>query len=517
MNNKQGEQSSRTQKVAKNVAVSLVCQVIGLILQFLCRVVFVHALGKEYLGVSGLFTNILTVLSFAELGIGSSIMFHLYRPLASGDHEKIKSLMALYKHAYQIIGTFIGVSGILLLPFLKLIVQTDIDIQESLYVIYLLYLFNTVSSYFLSYKKSIIIADQRVYIVNLYTQLLNILQISLQVIVLLVSKNFILYLLIQICFTILVNIVISRRANKMYPELREKNVAPLPPEERREIFSNVRALAVYKIGSTVLNGTDNILVSAMFSVGDVGIVSNYLMINNAFSTILGKVTESFTASVGNLNTSGNIDQRYRVFKDIFFLCAWLFGYVSIGMMLLSDQVVGYIFGAEYIVLPSVRCALVISFYVSSMQYAAFSYRTTNGLFKQGKIAPACAAVLNIVLSVFLGSKIGLSGIFFATAISRFFTITITDGYLVYRKVFKMNPIKYYVKYFGFVGLFVVIYYVIEQVLQYVPSNGLLWIIAEILIVTVLYHGIMICLFHKTTEFQDIYQKACRLIFRPRNT
>ena len=483
-----------------------------MLLQFLCRVVFVRTLGKEYLGVSGLFTNILTVLSFAELGVGGAIVFQLYKPLAQGDHEKINSLMALYKRAYQLIGTVIGVGGLMLLPFLKHIVKTELTIQESLYVIYLLYLFNTVSSYFLSYKKSIIIADQQIYLVNLYTQALNILQVLVQSVVLICFKNFILYLLIQIAFTLLINAIISLRADKMYPELREK-AQPLPKNERQSIFANVRALALYKIGSTVLNGTDSILVSAMFSVGDVGLVSNYLMLNHSFSTILGKVTESFTASIGNLNVTGDTEQKYRVFREIFFLCAWLFGFVSIGMMLLAEQVVTAIFGAEYKISLTVQLALVVSFYVSSMQYAAFSYRTTTGLFRNVRAAPACAAMLNIALSIFLGKRIGLSGIYFATAISRFCTITVTDGCLVYRKVFAKNPLRYFAGYFGFAGLFVAIYFVIKQALILAPIGGIGGIIVKILLVTLLYHAIMLCLFFKTHEFQDLFQRGRRLLFR----
>ena len=250
----------------------------------------------------------------------------------------------------------------------------------------------------------------------------------------------------------------------------------------------------------------------MFSVGDVGIVSNYLLISSAFSTILGKVTESFTASVGNLNACGSQEQKYRIFRDIFFLCAWLFGYVTIGMMLLADPVVSLVFGSEYIVPAAVRYALVISFYVSSMQYAAFSYRTTNGLFRQGRAAPACAALLNIILSVILGKLIGLSGIYFATAISRFCTITVTDGCLVYRKVFGKNPLRYFACYFGFAGLFVAVFLVLERILPCVPLEGVRGIMVRILLVTVLYHGLMFFLFRKTAEFQDLLQKGRWLLF-----
>ena len=511
MNNKQNISGSRTNKVAKNVSVSLCCQVIAMLLQFLCRVVFVRTLGKEYLGVSGLFTNILTVLSFAELGVGGAIVFQLYKPLAQGDREKIKSLMALYKRAYWLIGTVIGVGGLMLIPFLKFIVKTELAIQENLYVIYLLYLFNTVSSYFLSYKKSIIIADQQIYLVNLYTQALSILQVFAQAIVLICFKNYIFYLLIQIIFTVLVNVLISLRADKMYPELREK-AQPLPKTERQSIYANVRALAVYKIGSTVLNGTDGILVSAMFSVSDVGLVSNYLMLNHAFSTVLGKVTESFTASIGNLNACSDAEQQYYVFREVFFLCAWLFGYVSIGMMLLAEPVITIIFGAEYRISIMVQLALVVSFYVSSMQYAAFSYRTTTGLFRNARAVPACAALLNIALSVFLGKHIGLSGIYFATAISRFCTITVTDGYLVYRKIFAKNPIRYFVGYFGFAGLFAGLYLVIKQAVQLITIGGSWEIIIKIVLVTLLYHIIMIGLFFKTREFQSLFGRVCRLLF-----
>lgn len=488
--------------MARNAAVSLACQAIALLLQFVGRAVFVKTLGRDYLGVSGLFTNVLTVLSFAELGIGNAMIFSMYKPLAENDTGKLNSLMTLYKKAYRYIGLFIAVAGVCLIPFMDLIIREKPAITDDLTLIYLLYLFNSVSSYFFVYKKSIITADQKLYIVNLYHQVANVLQVIFQIVFLLLTHNFIVYLLIQIIFTVLNNAVTARKANKMYPFLREP-AEPVSAAERSSIFKDVKALAMYKLGSTVLNGTDNIIVTAMFSVGDVGLVSNYVMINSAFTTILGRITEAFTASIGNLNVDNDREKQYSVFKKLFFLCAWMFGFVTVGILLLASDVVTVWLGSEYVLDYNTVVALAVSFYVSSMQYSAYAFRTTSGLFVQGRFAPVLAAVLNIVLSILLARMMGLCGIFFATAISRFGTVGVVDGILIFRKRFKTNPLIYFGMYFAYAALFAVMYFGINAVISQIALGGIAGLAVKIAVVTVIFNLVMIMIFGRTSAFREL--------------
>ena len=218
--------SSRSEYVAKNVSITLAMQIVKNLLGFVNRTVFVYILGAEYLGVNSLFTDILTVLSFAELGIGNAMVFSLYKPIARGDQEKIKSLMKLYAKTYQIIGIVIAGLGICLIPFIGHIVGDVSYIKENIILLYLLFLLNSVISYFFVYKKSLIIACQKNYIVDIYQQIFYAFQVVVQILFLTITKQFIIYLMLMVATTFLNNYFVAKKADKMYPFLKEKNIDP---------------------------------------------------------------------------------------------------------------------------------------------------------------------------------------------------------------------------------------------------------------------------------------------------
>lgn len=508
---KMENKSSRTANVAKNAAISLACQFFNMLIQFVGRTIFIQMLGKEYLGVNGLFSNILTMLSFAELGIGSAMIFSMYKPLAVNDTEKIKSIMRLYRKAYCIIGVSVAVLGLCIIPFLGFFVGQTPDIPEDITVIYLLFLFNSVISYFFVYKKSIITADQKLYVINLYQEITGFIQVALQSVALLLTHNYYLFLIIQISCTVLNNLWTAHKANKMYPYLKEK-ADPLPKEDSKGIFRNVKDLALYKFGSAILNGTDNMIISAMFSVVYVGMVSNYVMILNLFTTIIGRITSSFTASVGNLNAESNSRKQHEVFVKIFFLSVWMFGFVSYGMMLFFNDVIGLWLGADYLLDPLVVFSLVLSFYVSSVQFATYTFRTTLGLFHQGRFAPVIAAIVNITASILLAKLIGMSGVFFATAISRFFVISTIDAVLIYKHGFKKNPLGYFGMYGGYLLIIIAIYFITLPVISFIPVSGILGLIIKMLISVVVFNGAFFAVFGRTEMFKDLYSSV-KMLFR----
>lgn len=493
---------SRTRNVSINMIVGMVCQVINLIMNFVGRTVFIRTLGVEYLGVNGLFTNVLTILSFAELGIGNAIIFSMYKPLAIGEADKLGSLMELYKKAYRVIGIVVAAAGICITPFLGFIIKNTPDIVENLSLLYLLFLFNTVASYFFVYKKSIIIADQKNYIVLALTESVRVIQVVAQSIFLYLTHNFIIYLLIQIICTVLGNVVTAIAADKIYPFLRE-TAAPLEKEESQKIFRNVGALAVYKFGTVILNGTDNILVSAMVGVTAVGLVSNYIMITAAANSILSKITDAFTASVGNLNAVSQSEKQYDVFKKMFLITAWIYGYASVGLITVFNSFISAWIGRDYQLDMLVVGAIVVEFYVKGVHSVAYTYRTTQGYFLQGRKSALVAVVLNLALSIILCQWIGLAGIFIATPISRIFSIGIVDPVLIYTNSFHLNPIYYYLNYAKFVVLFVIIGELCHRVLSFVTISGWLGVVCQALIVTMIFNGIMLIIFAPTKMFREI--------------
>jgi O-antigen/teichoic acid export membrane protein len=495
--------NSRTENVARNAWFALVTEVINILLSFVSRTAFIYILGVEYLGINGLFTNVLMILSFAELGIGNAIIYSMYKPLAIDDKEKIKSLMALYAKAYNLIGIFIFVAGLLVIPFMDYIIKDAPNIKENLNFIYLLFLANTTISYFFVYKKSIIIADQKSYIVSLYQQAFHIIQVLAQIIFLLLTHEYILFLVIQIVCTLLNNIITAKKADRMFPYLRVGKPRPLDKEERKSIFTNVRALFLYKFGSVVLNGTDNIIISALIGVIAVGLSSNYLLVLSAFQMISGQIMNAFTASVGNLNAIGDTSNKERVFNRIFFVSAWMYGFFAVGLYMFLNPFIDLWLGEEFILSQGVIFAIVLHFYINAVHFTAYTYRITMGLFVQGRLAPLAAAIINIILSLWLGKTIGLMGIFLATSIARFFTMGIVDPVLVYRRGFNKNPIHYYIRYFSYLSIFILLYFVLSFIISWIKIDGFIGFFVQVGIVTVLFNGILVLLFRKTEDFKEI--------------
>ena len=501
---------SRTKNVSINSVVALVCQVLNLLLSFVTRTIFIRLLGVEYLGVNGLFTNILTILSFAELGIGNAIVFNMYKPLACGDTEKIKSLMQLYKKTYTVIGCIVAGAGVIVTPFLQYIIKNKPDISENITLLYLLFLANTATSYFFIYKKNILIADQKSYITLIVTQCVLILKTILQTAFLYLTHDFIIYLIIQIICTLLENIVCSFVADKQYPYLKEK-AYPLERQETKRIFTDVKALALYKFGSVILNGTDNILVSMFVGVKEVGLVSNYVLLTTSCNSILQRITEAFTASVGNLNASEDSKKQYDVFKKIFFITAWIYGFASVGLAVVAQYFIEAWLGSNYLLGNVFVLAVVTEFYVKGVHSVSTTYRSTLGFFVEGKWSALLAAFLNLVLSIILCKTIGLTGIFIATPIARILSVGIVDPVLVFHKGFKKNVSEYYMRYVLYLAVFIILGIVCSIILAYISVSGWGGVLIKVIVITIVFNISMVIIFHRSKMFKELCTMAKGLI------
>ena len=507
--------SSRSEYVVKNVSITLVMQVVKNVLSFIGRTAFVYVLGAEYLGVNSLFTEILTVLSFAELGIGNAMVFSLYKPLAEKDTEKIKSLMQLYAKAYRVIGIVIAGLGICVVPFVKHIVGDVSYVKEDITLLYLLFLVNSVISYFFVYKKSLIIADQKNYIVDIYQQVFYAFQVIGQVVFLLVTKRFIPYLLIMIVTTFLNNVYVAYKADKMYPFLTQKNIKPLDKVEVSGIITNVKALVVYKIGGIILESTDSIFISSLINVVTVGLYANYKMIISVFKTIGSQMMNSIVATVGNLNASATDQKKESVFYEMLYISAWFYGFATMGLCCFMTPLVNVWLGEKYAIGFDAVLAASIYFYVSNMHYPCYTYRTTAGLFVFGKYVPMIAAVCNIVLDIVLGKIWGLSGILWASTISRVFTYEIIDPCLIYKKIFHKPVIKYLLMYTGLTSLIFLDGVVSYKISSIVSLTGFIGLLIQVIVFSLVFNLLFLMATLKTTQFKSIYQRIKPIISNAR--
>lgn len=507
---------SRTKNVSKNAFFGLSTQIIRIFLEFLIRTVFIKKLGEDYLGVNGLFTNVLTILSFAELGIGNAIIFSMYKEVANENIEKLKSLMAFYKKAYVTIGIVVLTIGGLITPFIPKIINGKPNISDNIFLIYLLFLINTGISYFFAYKKSIISAYQKEYVISTIKLISEVFKSLFQIIILIIYKNYVLFLLIQIASTLLDNVIASIEANKRYPFLNDKNITPLPKNEKNKIFTNVKALVMYKFGSVILNGTDNIIISSMLNIATVGIVSNFNLIITTLTTLIASILNGFTSSIGNLNSNKDINKQEDILNELQIICVWIYGFCSIMFIILANDFIELWVGSNYRLAYISVIAIGLHFYVNGVQFAGYTYRTTMGLFEKGKYCPIIGSIINIILSILLCKKIGLTGIILATSISRLLTTTWYDIYMIYKYKFEKNPFNYYLKYIQYFALticiFIICNYISSLIATTLISSLLLKFIINVLIINFVY----IIVFSKNRYFKDILKRIKMVIERKHN-
>jgi Membrane protein involved in the export of O-antigen and teichoic acid len=435
----------RSENSIKNVTVNIASQLFSILLSFLCRTVFIRTLGESYLGVSGLFSNILSLLSLAELGVGTAIVFSMYEPLARNDRKKIGALMGLYRRAYHIIGLIVAAAGLAFAPFYKFFINNPPDIP-NLTLIYFLYLFNTVLTYFFSYKQSIIIADQKSYVCTLYQYGFCIIQNILQIFILFRTKNFILYLCTQILFSFFTNFFLAKKAEKMYPYLKSYEKEKLEKSDRSAIYKNVRAMFMHRIGGAIVNGTDNILISKFFGLASVGIYSNYFLITNTLNGLTAQIFNGITASVGNLGAVENERKSYPVYLSVNFAGFWIFSFCSISLFCLLNPFIRLWTGRNLLLPMSVVFFIVLNFYATGMRQATLTFKNAFGLFWYDRYKAIVEAVVNLIASILLAQQFGISGVFIGTLIS---TMTIdfwVEPAVLFRHGFHRSPMPYFTRY-----------------------------------------------------------------------
>lgn len=503
--------SNRTQKSVKNMTIGMLSQLFTLWLSFVTRTVFIKFLTAEYLGISGLFSNVLTVLSFAELGIGDAMTYAMYKPVKEDNRKLVNQLMVVYKKAYTGIAVVVGAIGLGLSFFLSFIIAEPPDIPESLQLIFWLYVVNNMASYILTYKKSILIAYQENYIVSEVQLIASLIQQIAQMIVLCFTKQYILYLIIQILCTILNNIIISVVVKKRYPWINEKDGEELPQEVSKEIFKNVKALSISKIAGVVSNGSDNIIISKFVGLSSVGVASNYTMIINSLNGILWNGLSSLTSSFGNFNVDSTIGQRRKLFNELFLCSYWLYGFMTIGIITLANSFVQLWVGSNYLVPQGVVLALVLITYISGVNFPVYTYQSTLGMFDKMKIPYVLFAVFNILLSILLGKNWGLFGVYIATSITRLCTSEVSSGYYVYRYGLKLSPLKYLKKYVIYFLILILNILVTNYAVSLVQIAGIIGFSIKVVTCTVVCNAIYFVCFFRTTEFRNLLIRAKGLL------
>lgn len=502
--------NSRTKNSVINSIYASVSQIVTILLTFIVRTVFIQVLSAEYLGVNGLFTNIITMLSLADLGIGISIPYTLYKPLAEDNKSKIKVLMKLYSKIYNVIGIVVLLIGVAITPFLKYIIKDIPDIPE-INIIYILFVVNSACSYFFVYKKLLMDSDQKGYIANKIIMITTIVKSAVEILILYITKNYIAYLLVSIVVTILQNLAISIKCNKMYPYIKEKTEEKVSKEDVKKLRKNTSALVIYRIGTVALTGTDSIIISKFIGVVAVGIYSNYILITNAITKVISQIFSAITSSIGNLVVTSNEKKSEEVLYKLQFLNFWLYTFFSVCVIALINPFIKLWIGEQYLLDNYVAFAIGLNLYLLGMQNVVSSFRNAYGLFIQGKYRPLIMTIVNIILSIWWAQLIGILGVILSTAVSRLFIVGIYDPIVLYKHGFKNKPKKYFITYTKYFIIFAILSAISLYVIDLINmSNFGIWIIVGC-ILAIAVNIVLIVLFYKDENFAFYKNKLKNII------
>lgn len=468
--------TSRKDNVSKNIVVSLGSRVFLLALTFLVRTIFIRTLGDEYTGINGLYSNILGILNIAELGMGNVLVFELYKPLRDKDEEKIKELIKFFKRTYSIIFCVVLAGGICVLPFLKYVVNSSLD-TFHLYIYYILYLVNSAASYVVVYRTTVITADQKVYVNNLTDVICTFVMYIVQIVYLLIKKDFLGYLIIQVAFTIVKNLLLDAIAKKLYPYLKEDCATSITEKEKNNIYNNVRATFISQISNTMLNSTDNIIISMMLGTIYVGYYSNYYILITYINTISYLITNSLEPSIGNLNAEENKSKTFDVYKKLNFLMMLFYTICTAGFIcVIQDFIIVWI-GEEHLQSFSLVLAIIFTFYISHSTTMATIFIRTMGLFKENQSIFFIMALINVVLSIIFGKFMGVTGIILATGLSNLLTVFWFEGVLLYKRLDK-SITDYFLMQIKYLSIVIISVSIAYNICKLIKLNFYIGIIAK---------------------------------------
>ncbi|WP_026523777.1 lipopolysaccharide biosynthesis protein [Butyrivibrio sp. MB2005] len=440
--------NSRTRNAVNASFWGMTCNVVNSLLGFGYRTIFIYVLSSNYLGINGLFTDILQILSFAELGIGNAIAFRLYKPISQKNIQEVGEIMYFFKRVYHFIALIILMLGLSILPFLSYFIKDTGEIpgDVNLTIVYLLFLFQTVSSYFFSYKQILLNADQKQYINSLVNSAISLIVYIFKIIVLLTTKKYVLVLVAGIIFTVISNYIFSEWVRNRYREVFEVD-NNVNVSVKSQIFNDTKAIFCHKIGGTVLNSTDNIVISKFVGLVSTGIYSNYSLLFYSVTSLLNQLLGSFVSTLGNAHIEQTREQRYTTYKRLLFANLWITSVCTVCLFtLINDFILNWVGSTMLLSLMTVA-ALSMQFFVETSRIISTAYTNGCGLFVKDKMRPLIEASINLGVSVILVKEMGIAGVFWGTVISHLCTVSWREPYLLYKYEFMKSVVGYWIHYF----------------------------------------------------------------------
>lgn len=499
----------RTENSIRNIYISMLSQVVIILLGFVSRKFFLDSLGTEYLGINGLLTNVLSMLSLVEGGIGTSIVYNLYKPLAENDEFKITALVQLYKRVYTILAIIIVILSVFTYPILVASVKGSESIDHMV-IVYLIFVVRNAISYINAHKWSLIYADQKNYILAKYTLIFNIITTITKIIVLTLTKNYVLFLLIEVVIFILQNIYNGSIVDRRYPYIKTNKKYIVDKDTKKNIFTNVKALFLHNLGTYCVYGTDNLLIAGLVNLKSVGLYSNYDMIIGQLGSLLNPILNGISASVGNLIATESKERTYEIFKVTYLVNFWVYALATIFLYNLLEPFIDWWLREGLLLDKFTFIVLLVNFYIKGLRQSVVMFKSRAGIFNQDKYVPIIEAIINLFASFILANEFGMVGIFLGTTISSILLPLWNQSRLVYKEVFNKPTLDYFKKYVFYILITIVVGSMTSFACNFIVIKyAFISLVLKGIICIVLPNLIFISIFYNTEEFKYLLS-----IFKP---
>ena len=507
--------NSRKSNSIKASAAGVVQQIVQIVAAFAYRTIFLMLLNETYLGINGLFSNVLQLFSLAELGIGSAIQFSMYQPIADQDIRKTGTLVNFYRKIYSAMAVLVLGMGFCFYPYLDRVVDlSQVPQDVNITTVYFLFVANSAASYLFSYKQSLLTADQRNHLVSLYQTCIQLGGYVLKTVLLVLTKKFVLTLAVDIAFAVTMNGLFSRWITNQYQEVfqvRER----LGSLEKRQIFKHTSGLLCHKIGQVVVTSTDNIILSKYVSLAAVGIYSNYALIVSAISNIVGRIFQGLIPSITNYVIQTNKEEsRYLLFR-ILFANLWLSSFTTIALFLLLNPFIGLWLGGRFLFSQGTVALICAQHYVQTARFTANGFINGYGLFHMDKPRALIESVINLAVSIWLVNSIGIPGVFAGTVISGVLTYFWREPYLLHKHALHGIIGRYWTVQLLWSGLTVLLCGVLLPIMERV-SFGISGFVLQMGIVLVVPNLIIMAFFCRSSEWHYWWGVVRAAICRLRN-
>lgn len=493
---------SRIKNGTRNIFAGFVNKIVLIILPFVTRTAIVYVLGSEYLGLGSLFTSILMVLNLSELGIGSALVYSMYKPVAEGNLVKIKALLAVYKKIYAYIGIGILLLGLCFLPFIHTIIKGDVPADINLYILYFMFLADASISYFVfAHKKALLIAYQRNDILSNVNTILNICVYAIQIAVLLLFRNYYAYVAIFIILTLVENVVIGRKSSILFPGIEGEGT--ISAEDKKEIIQHTKGIALQKVCSTSRNSLDSIVISMFLGLNTIAIYSNYYYIMISVHNILYQIPDSIRATVGNSVASESVDKNFKDFNCMYLLNMFICGWATCCLYSLIQPFMELWMGPQ-MMFPKLSVALVcLYFTLLSLADIVALYKDAAGLWWYGRYRVLLEAVANLVLNFLLGYFWGVNGILLATIITLVFIGHGYGGWIVFHYYFKgKNFIYFVIKQLGYLVMVALACVITDFLCGFISGSPLIRLLGAGTISLIIPPCLLLAMYRMFPEFKD---------------